>query len=848
MDHAAVTMGDSMRDALNSVVTKTLAGMAVALGVSAMLLSGPSLDGAEKPIYWDAAIDFSANLPIEPNVKGSLTGEIAFIQNTRVMPRRGDKEIPMLVPDRGAYLLFTPSDPKQTALKATVQSKAGKTITLVLNRPEHGARSDFNNKDGRPPVVYNKRAWNGVVPWTFMHPGMSITVTNGTGKKGLLPASGFEFGPPLEFVTQNVEIAMLVDQENVKDNLWSNPENAIAPQLAIDYFQHLPITRFTVGAYLPMTFKKVVLPNGNVYTERSSFTGAGIYKGDMRQDIAKCMVSTGINLANVGITATPGGSEKQPRPFRITTVHTSAGRYTKKGKDGKPESQIVVHGLSGGGGQLTLLNTTGNEYSHEYGHDHGLGHYPGKERGLDRHSRNGAWGYNMFKHRLIANIDWNRGKGTAEMPYAYGTDAMASGRPMGPLSVFTLHTPYALKLIQAKVASQSGILDADSPTGYKKWNQDKQALENWKVETPKPDKFGVPVMTLVGFYDPQHKLTSYIYPALYGNWGNVFTSQTITKANPALAGAAHVLEVQDSAGKVDRFPLADQRLHKKRPEMNQFHVNLDGAKKYVRASLVHLAGGKRQVLDSRTIDPPAGKLPAPVIVGKEAGFAHVALRLQDLSGVLTPNGYPTVKSMERAIGDCYGPITAYAPNRPVEIGKVVKHQGRYYQARSTKPTGTPSPGSEHWRDLGDPKPYLTGKTLALGKQSVDYAKDVMKGKSFVHYYVPVDHEQVVASEVGSGNKRHWYGKAKTTRLTVIGIAADGSKHRIHLQGQINDQHALSHGAPVNSPSRVRFSFHKADNPKLPKGSYAVTFSAYAQGWHIKKLIEAFKVSGKIVVD
>ncbi|MDX1565981.1 MAG: M66 family metalloprotease, partial [Phycisphaeraceae bacterium] len=505
-----------------------------------------AVDASEKPARWDEAIDFTANLPVESNLKGTLQGQVAFLQNTLVHPRRGKKEVPLLVTDRGAYLLFVPSNPNQTAIEVTVRAKGGRTLKLKLNRPEHGARSDFDNSNGRPRVVYSKRAWNGVVPWDFMHPGVSMTVTNDSGQKGTLAADGFEFGPPLELVTQNIELAMLVDQDNVPDNLWAHPTQSLAPELAIDYYQHLPIARFTVGQYLPITFGKVVLPDGTIYTDRSTFQGAGIHKGDMRQAIAKCMVSTGINLANVGRTATPGGSEKQPRPFRITTVHTSAGRYTKKGKDGKPQEQVVVHGLSGGGGQLTLLNTTGNEYSHEYGHDHGLGHYPGKERGLDRHHRNGAWGYHLFKHRLIANVDWNRGKGTDKFPYEFGRDAMASGRPMGPLSVFTLHTPYALKLIQAKITAQSGVLDAASPTGYKKWDAEKQALVESFVGLPRPDRIGAAVVTLVGFYDPQHKLTTYIYPALYGNWGNVFKPETIRKQDPKLGASKHVLEVADA--------------------------------------------------------------------------------------------------------------------------------------------------------------------------------------------------------------------------------------------------------------------------------------------------------------
>jgi hypothetical protein len=68
-----------------------------------------------------------------------------------------------------------------------------------------------------------------------------------------------------------------------------------------------------------------------------------------------------------------------------------------------------------------------------------------------------------------------------------------------------------------------------------------------------------------------------------------------------------------------------------------------------------------------------------------------------------------------------------------------------------------------------------------------------------------------------------------------------------LRGQINGRHVLHRGAPVNESSRVKFTFHKEDNPDLPANTYAISFPAYAQGWHTNKLIESFLVEGEVQV-
>lgn len=819
------------------------------LGQSFILLLVAGLVDADeaKPPYWDQAIDFTGDRPISSNLTGALKGEIAFIQNTLVGPQRGELERPLLVTDRAAYLLFFPADLNVGSYQVLLRQRGGQEQRLTLKAPWMEPRNDSGNSDGRPPVVYSKRAWTAVVPWDFMHFGLELIVSDDAGAEGRLAADTFEFGPPIELVTQHVEIGMLLEPAKIQVNKWSRPGENLSPELALDYFQMVPVAKFIAAQYLPIHFPKVVLPNGNVYTDRSTFEGAGVYKGDMRQEIAKGMVSTGINYANIGIPSSAGGTEKQPRPFRQTTVHTSAGVYTEQDKDGKPQAVTVRHGLSGGGGQLTLMNTTGNEFSHEYGHDHGLPHYPGGKE-LSAHSRNGSWGYNLVKHRLIGNLSWNGKRPDGDFPYGFGFDAMAGGKPMGNLSVFTLHTPFSLNMIQQKVGKQSGVLDPDSPTGYRKWDAEKQLMTVSEVDSPKPDRIGVPVVTLLGMYDPiqPSDLPSFIYPALYGNWGNVFSPETLRNSDPALAQSRCSLEVTDASGKTYRFPLNDERYNSK--VMNQFHINLPASTRFVRAQLV-FQSDQRIELDTREIDAPHGTLPEPVKVGREHGFTAAALRMRDMDAFLVPGGYPDRESLHQAMEDYYGEIVSYQPGVRFEVGKVYRHDdGTYYQA------GPPSSGETkpQFRTLGDPSKYLSTGRLPLGKQSKDFAKDVMKGESGVYYYVPVDHVRVVRSDAPSPESAAWYAKGKHSKITVNAVRPTkdqqtGDQQPIVLRGQINDAHVINRGAPITESSRVRFTFHREDNPEVPPGKYQVQFSAYAQGWHAKRLIESFQVVGVINV-
>ena len=125
-----------------------------------------------------------------------------------------------------------------------------------------------------------------------------------------------------------------------------------------------------VTQYEPIYLKEVVLYDGTTYIDQSADTGDAL-NGDMREQIAKGLISTGINMANYGIHSTDGPSKaKHASPYIKTanwfTINNSRGKYS---------NGVKVHGLAGGGTVVTIIKTCrANEFAHELGHNLGMKH------------------------------------------------------------------------------------------------------------------------------------------------------------------------------------------------------------------------------------------------------------------------------------------------------------------------------------------------------------------------------------------------------------------------------------------------------------------------------------------
>ncbi|WP_025822516.1 M66 family metalloprotease [Shewanella marina] len=455
------------------------------------------------------------------HLQGDFGAHLSLMQSHSLTAPFGNADIgaPDVVMKRDAMLLVTPqlSDINQLWLEAY---QDGVLLgRLPMQSPAQQPKTDQYQVDGRPTVIFGHQVWSLPLPWDWMLPGLTLAFIDNHGRHAQL-AQPIEFGGAPELVIQNIDMGMLT-QPRGRNTMANN-----TAEHAADYFQKIPVSKMVIGQYAPAYFATVTMPNGKVYTERSD-TDGGWHSGDMREAIGKALISTGINNANVGISTTAGSSQAYNRRFNHITAHTNVGVYT----DAKTHAtKTVVHGGSGGGGIVTLEDTTGNEWSHELAHNYGLGHYPSM---ASVHDMQSGWGWdNLFK-RFIGSLDW-RGEareitlgGETSAPYLdtfrFVVDSQAGGeyRKLGLVSNFTYQHPMQVRRVQAWLNSGYNQ-DPSSASYYVKWDQALQAYIDAETDFPAAAQTGVPVTTLVGIYDPMRVNASQIYPVLYGNYGNTF--------------------------------------------------------------------------------------------------------------------------------------------------------------------------------------------------------------------------------------------------------------------------------------------------------------------------------------
>ena len=143
------------------------------------------------------------------------------------------------------------------------------------------------------------------------------------------------------------------------------------------------------------------------------------------------------------------------------------------------------------------------------------------------------------------------------------------------------------------------------PRGFKKtyvsdgarWNEGAapdRALDR------KPQQFGVPVVTLIGYYDPAGQKQTYIYPALHGAYGFCYADDS------ASVNETDCQLIVETRTGVLRYRLASQRLGG--VYMNKFHVNIPAASQPRSVTIV----SRGKVLDKETITPVTEKLTVTV--------------------------------------------------------------------------------------------------------------------------------------------------------------------------------------------------------------------------------------------
>lgn len=572
---------------------------------------------------------------------GDLAGRVQFAQTHTIDPNNNEaRKEPSLIPYRAALLLFTPQENLKT-LKVTVtyiDNNISKSEVFTMEPPINMPKSDYNNNGSKKDITYSKRSWSVQLPYYTVKPDMQLEFTaetkSGIELNGTLLSDDIEFAAPIEGAFLFIRLGMLTDNlEGIKGRYHDMiTDTAHAMQ---EYFQTVPFAQLSAGIYEDRILKKVILDNGTIYENKSSFAGADYYSGDMRESVAKAQVSVGIDLANKGvIDSALNQIHEISHDMFYFTVHHTIGRYT----DDNGSAKDVIHGLSGGNGIGTLVDSRGNEFSHEVGHGYGMGHYPNANESADGsvHGYSTSWGYDAYKNRMRANVAWNSNPAnyifqdkyyitSFQETYGWNKDSMAGGIADSAISRYTHNTARSTRQIQKNIEGRYFLSDDKNSEGkyyYIGWDKSareyKYATEaNFVNNRINPTEKGVPVITILGGYDPKSPYNAVLYPYFRANYGNVFGDLFL---DTFPEGASSYLEITYYGGKATQYvELSNTRYAGN--VINKLHVNIAESDKPDTITLyVNNTAKGSTTIDEAVYNTPLHKA---VVIGKGKGYEDV---------------------------------------------------------------------------------------------------------------------------------------------------------------------------------------------------------------------------------
>ena len=569
--------------------------------------------------------------------EGDLLGRVQFAQTHTIDPKNNAaRNEPSLIPYRNALLLFTPQM-ELTSLEATVTATYNgvkSTKTYTLEPPKNMPKSDKNNSD-KKDITYSKRSFSVMLPFNMVTPDMRIdfegTAANGSILQGsiynnmddIYVRPNIEFAAPQEGVFLFLKLGMLTGVPT--DPVYQFDMIDDAAHAMAEYFQTVPFASLVNGKYEDVVLKEVILRDGKIYTVQSDYQNPDAYSGDMREDVAKAQFSVGIDLANKGVASSPlNQSHEITHDMFYFTVHHTQGKYAG--------GKVQGHGLSGGNGIGTLYASRGNEFSHEVGHGYNMGHYPFSDTVAygSIHGYQTGWGYDAYHNRMRANVAWNSGGGTEEFmqyfispfqaTYNWNKDSMAGGWADSAISRYTHNTAMTTRQIQQNIKGRYFLSDSKLNNAYEylEWDEANKKIRiasdiSFLQKRIKPTEKGVPVITILGGYDPDKPSQSVLYPRLRGNWGNIFGSLFTTSP----AGNVY-LEIVYHDNSKEYVKLNETRFNS--GVINKFHINIPESKKPVKVVLYNKGVTKTININVNDYNTP---MPKAVVIGKEKGYEDV---------------------------------------------------------------------------------------------------------------------------------------------------------------------------------------------------------------------------------
>ena len=570
---------------------------------------------------------------------GNLWGRVQFAQTHTIDPNNNEaRKEPSLIPYRAALLLFTPQE-ALSSLKVTVTYKddeninADKSETYIMQPPINMPKSDYNNNGSKKDITYSKRSWNVLLPYYLIKPDMQLdfqaVTKSGLELEGKLLGDDIEFAAPIEGVFFFIKLGMLCEVPKEGYPYYFDMINDPAHAMQ-EYFQTVPFAGIVNAYYEDRELKPVIIRDGTIYQDNSSYANPDAYSGDMREDVAKAQVSVGIDLANKGVASSAlNQSHEITHDMFYFTVHHAQGKYAG--------GKVQGHGLSGGNGIGTLYASKDNEFSHEVGHGYNMGHYPNSNESADGsiHGYSTSWGYDAYKNRMRANVAWNSSPDAYmfydhyitpfQETYGWNKDSMAGGWADSAISRYTHNTARSTRQIQKNIEGRYFLSDDKNSEGkyyYIGWDKTareyKKATEaaflNSRIE---PALKGVPVITILGGYDPNSPYNAVLYPYFRANYGNVFTDLFLDTLPD---DASSYLEITYYNGKATQYVVLSNTRYAGNV-INKLHVNIAESDKPDTITLYvnNTAKGSTKIDEAVYLTP----MPAPVIIGKSNGYNDV---------------------------------------------------------------------------------------------------------------------------------------------------------------------------------------------------------------------------------